>query len=201
MALVYFLRAGWLQAAALSKVVASSGFILTAVSAGALQSLFGRIVFSGLILSMVGDMALTGPTQTHFLAGLVAFFLAHVAYVTAFVHFGQARRWALVSAAPVVVVTVFVLLWLMPHAEAGLAMPVRLYTAVISLMVITAFGARGAGASSLIVAGAVMFFLSDLSVASLRIAGTDFPTYLWGLPLYYAGQVCIALGASKSSSQ
>ena len=71
-------------------------------------------------------------------------------------------------------------------------MPVRLYTAVISLMVITAFGARGAGAPRMIVVGALMFFLSDLSVAMQRIVESDFPTYIWGLPLYYAAQLLIA---------
>lgn len=201
MALVYFQRVGWLQAAAIAKVLASSGFLLTAISAGALGSLFGRIVFTGLVLSMVGDMALIGPSRTHFLIGLVAFLFAHVAYITAFVSYGQERRWALSSAVPVVIGAVLVLVWLMPHAEEALQLPVRIYTAVISLMVITAFGARGAGASSLIVTGAILFFISDLSVASLRIVGTDFPTYLWGQPLYYAGQLCIGLGASHSSSQ
>jgi uncharacterized membrane protein YhhN len=201
MALVYFQRAGWLQFAAFAKVFASSGFLLTAISAGALSGLAGRIVFTGLVLSMVGDMALIGSSRGHFLVGLSAFLLAHVAYITAFVSYGQDRRWALSSAVPVVISAVAVLLWLMPFAGNGLEMPVRIYTAVISLMVITAFGARGAGASSLIVAGAVMFFVSDLSVASLRVIETDFPTYIWGLPLYYAGQVCIALGASQSSSQ
>ncbi len=199
--LVYFQRVGWLQAAAVAKVFASAGFLLAAVTAGALASLVGRIVLAGLILSMVGDMALIGPSRTHFLTGLVAFLLAHLAYITAFVSYGQERRWALSSAVPVVIGAVVVLLWLMPYADSGLEMPVRMYVAIISLMVITAFGARGAGASSLIVVGAVMFFLSDLSVASLRVVGTDFPTYIWGQPLYYAGQICIGLGASQSSSQ
>ena len=63
-------------------------------------------------------------------------------------------------------------------------------------MVITAVGARGAGASRLIVAGALMFFVSDLSVAMQRIVETDFPTIIWGLPLYYAGQICLALGTA-----
>jgi uncharacterized membrane protein YhhN len=201
MALVYFQRTGWLQSAAIAKVFASSGFLLTAISAGALSSLIGRVVFTGLVLSMVGDMALIGPSRSHFLVGLIAFLLAHIAYITAFVSYGQERRWALSSAVPVVIAAVAVLLWLMPFAENGLEMPVRIYTAVISLMVITAFGARGAGASSLIVAGALLFFVSDLSVASLRVVGTDFPTYIWGQPLYYAGQLCIGLGASQSSSQ
>ena len=76
----------------------------------------------------------------------------------------------------------------------------QMYTIVISVMVVTAFGTRGKGASVLILAGALMFFLSDLSVAALRLIQTDFPTYVWGLPLYYAGQLCLALSAAQSRS-
>ena len=65
----------------------------------------------------------------------------------------------------------------------------------------TAFGARGAGAPRLIVIGAMLFFVSDLAVAMQRIVAPGFPAYLWGLPLYYSGQLCLALGTSHSSSQ
>ena len=77
----------------------------------------------------------------------------------------------------------------------------RLYlyaVAFISLMVITAFGARGRGASLLIVIGAVSFFLSDLSVAALRLVQTDIPTYIVGLPLYYFAQISFALSISHN---
>lgn len=200
-ALVYFLRMGWLPAAASAKFLASSGFLATAVSVGALRHGFGRIIFAGLLLSMSGDMFLIGQTQRHFLFGLASFLLAHIAYVTAFILFGQNRKWTFSAAAPVIAISVLVLIWLNPHVPAELAMPVRLYTAVISLMVITAIGARGAGASRLIVAGALMFFVSDLSVAMQRIIVTDFPTIIWGLPLYYAAQLCFAVGSSHSRSQ
>jgi len=200
-ALVWFLRMEWAQPAAAAKFLASCGFLATAVSVGALRHGFGRIIFAGLLLSMSGDMFLVGQTQRHFLFGLVSFLLAHIAYITAFVLFGQQRKWTLLAAAPVVLAAVLVLAWLNPHVPAELGMPVRLYTAVISLMVITAIGARGAGASRLIVAGALMFFVSDLSVAMMRIVQTDLPTFILGLPLYYAGQLCFALGASQSLSQ
>jgi uncharacterized membrane protein YhhN len=77
---------------------------------------------------------------------------------------------------------------------------VRLYTIVISSMVIAAIGTRGKGGPVLILVGALLFFLSDLSVAALRLVQTDFPTYVWGLPLYYAGQLCLALSVSQSRS-
>ena len=94
-----------------------------------------------------------------------------------------------------------VLAWLQPHVPPEMIWPVRIYTAVISLMVITAFGTRGAGATPLIVAGACMFFLSDLSVAALRFTEPSFPTYVLGLPLYYAAQICLALSVAASSSR
>ena len=199
--LVWCLRMGWTEAAAAAKFVASSGFLATALSAGALQHGFGRIIFAGLLLSMAGDMLLVGQGQRYFLLGLASFLLAHIAYTTAFILHGQHRRHALLAAFPIVVVAVAVLAWLQPHLESPLELPVQVYVAAISLMVITAFGARGAGAPRLVVIGALLFFVSDLAVAMHRIVAPDFPAYLWGLPLYYSGQLCLALGASHSSSQ
>jgi len=200
-ALVYFLRVGWLQAAASAKFLASCGFLATAISVGALRHGFGRIIFAGLVLSMSGDMFMIGQTQRHFLFGLTSFLLAHIAYITAFFVHGIKGKWAAVAAIPVLFVTYFVMLWLEPHLSDQLTMPVHAYIGVICIMVIMAFGSRGAGASSLVVVGAVLFFVSDLSVAAQRIVAVDFPTIIWGLPLYYAGQLCLAIGASHSSSR
>ncbi len=199
--LVYCQRMGWMEAAATAKFIASTGFLATAVSAGALRHGFGRIIFAGLLLSMAGDMFLVGQSQRHFLLGLASFLLAHIAYTTAFIQHGQDRRYALLSAVPIVVAAVLVLAWLEPHLEAPVELPVQVYVAAISLMVVTAFGARGAGASRLLVLGALLFFVSDLAVAMQRIVAPGFPAYLWGLPLYYSGQLCLALGTSHSSSQ
>jgi len=197
-ALVYFLRMGWLEMAAAAKLSASIGYLATAITAGCLRRRVGQIVFAGLVLAFFGDMFLIGQSQRSFLLGLTSFLLAHVAYITAFITAGLNRRWALCTAVPVIAVAAMVLFWMSPHVAPYLATPVYIYTAVISLMVIAAFGARGAGASKLIVAGALMFFVSDLSVAAQRILEIDFPTYIWGLPLYYAGQIAIALGAARS---
>ncbi len=197
MALVYFQRMEWMLLASAAKLVASGGYLAVAGSAGALQSRFGQVVFAGLALSFLGDLSLIGMTETHFLFGLGAFLLAHVAYITGFIINGQDRRWSLLTALAVVPVSIVVLSWLMPHVSPALVAPVYAYVAVIGLMVIAAFGARGAGASTLLAAGAVMFFVSDLSVAMQRIVETDFPTYVWGLPLYYAAQLCLGVGAAR----
>jgi uncharacterized membrane protein YhhN len=186
--------------AAVAKLVASTAFITVAVIAGALDSRYGRIVLTGLVLSWFGDAFLIGTTQRWFLFGLISFLCAHVAYVTAFITLGVQRRWTLSSAVAIVLIAALVLTWLAPYLPIGVVWPVRIYTAVISLMVITAFGTLGAGASPLIVSGAVLFFVSDLSVAAMRFTDPLFATYVFGLPLYYAGQLCLALSVSTVRS-
>jgi uncharacterized membrane protein YhhN len=192
--------AGQVAPAAVATFIASSAFVALALRRGALASLYGRLVLAGLALSWCGDLFLVGRTEAFFLAGLTAFLLAHVAYSAAFVGHGLGRVALAATAVPIAVVAFFVWTWLEPQTPAGLSLPVRAYIAVISLMVIFAFGTRGAGGSWLIPAGASLFFLSDLSVAALRLAGADYPTYVLGLPAYYAAQVCFALSVSQSRS-
>jgi uncharacterized membrane protein YhhN len=186
--------------AAGAKLIASSAFVGVAIVSGAWQSLFGRLLLAGLVLSWFGDMFLVGSTETLFLLGLGAFLLAHVAYIVAFAVHGVDHRWLLLAALPVTGIAIAATLWLNPYVAPYLAIPVRAYTVVISVMVIMAFGSRGAGGSLFIFGGALLFFFSDLSVAALRLVQTDFPTYVWGLPFYYGGQLCLALSISQSRS-
>lgn len=198
--LVVLLYLGHTIPAALAKLIASTAFVTLAWCGGALDSVFGRLILAGLVFSWCGDMALVGASEAHFLGGLVAFLLAHVAYVSAFVAHGYQRSWVVATAIPITVIAIAVWAWLEPYTAANLSIPVRAYIAVISLMVIFAVGTRGVSGSWLIVTGATLFFLSDLSVAALRIVQTDVATYVIGLPFYYAGQVCLALSVSQSRS-
>ena len=186
--------------AAVAKLIASTAFVLLAVACGARASRYGILILSGLALSWFGDAFLIGTSQRWFLLGLASFLAAHVAYVAAFVTAGIERRWLLAASVPVAAIGAGVLLWLEPNLPPELAWPVRAYTAVISLMVVAAFGTLGAGATPLIAVGACLFFLSDLSVAALRLTEAAFPTYVVGLPLYYAAQICLALSSSRDPS-
>lgn len=199
-ALVALLFFGHPAAAAAMKFIASSAFIALAIRVGAMASVYGRLILTGLALSWFGDMFLVGTSQLAFLCGLSAFLLAHIAYVSAFIAHGYDRRWVWFAVVPVTAIAIGVFTWLEPHTPVNLAIPVRAYIVVISMMVIFAIGTRGRGGSVLIFSGAILFFLSDLSVATLRLVQTDYPTYVLGLPLYYAGQVCLALSSSQSRS-
>jgi uncharacterized membrane protein YhhN len=200
-ALVYFLRVGWPWLAVSAKVIASAGYVATAMSVGALRHPFGRALIGGLLLSYLGDLFLIDASQRALLFGLSSFLLAHLAYIAAFTIYGLNRKWALIAGLPVLVTAALVAMWLSPGLPTELALPVYACIAVISLMVIAAFGSKGAGASTLVVVGAIMFFVSDLSVAAQRILHSAFPTIIWGLPLYYAGQLCLALSASRPPRQ
>ncbi len=72
--------------------------------------------------------------------------------------------------------------------------PVDVYIVVITLMVATAFAASRVGAPTTVLAGAIAFYLSDLSVARDRFVCSTFTNRLWGLPLYYVAQ--LLLGSS-----
>jgi len=199
-ALVGLLHSGLQFPALIAKFIASSAFIAIAIRSGALASMYGKLILLGLVFSWFGDMFLTGQSKVAFLAGLSAFLLGHVAYISAFVRHGYHQRWVIVAAFPITASAIAVFAWLAPHTPPDLIFPVRAYIAVIAIMVIFAYGTRGRGGSFLIVVGATLFFLSDLSVAALRLVQIGYPTYVLGLPLYYAGQVCLALSVSHSRS-
>lgn len=192
-ALVALLLRDHAGAAAAAKLTASTAFVALALQRGALAARYGRFILAGLVFSWFGDMFLLGASQPIFLAGLSAFLLGHLAYASAFVVHGFQRAWLLTAAVPLTVIAIAVWAWLEPHTPAALSIPVRAYVAVITIMVILAYGTRGRGGSWLIVVGATLFFLSDLSVAALRLLETPLPTYVLGLPAYYAAQVCFAL--------
>jgi uncharacterized membrane protein YhhN len=113
--------------------------------------------------------------------------------MVAFSVHGIGTRGSLLTLVPVAAMSVLVSFWLTPHVPPNLLMPVRAYTLVISLMLVAAVGTRGRGGPVLIPVGATLFYLSDLSVAAMRFAEPVFPTYIWGLPFYYTGQVMLAL--------
>jgi uncharacterized membrane protein YhhN len=183
----------WPIAIALTKLAASTGFLLVAVSAGALELEWGRWLFAGLALSFIGDACLLGHNKPSFLAGLVAFLLGHVSYCVAFIVHGYAHT-SVLALAPVLLLAAWLVdRWLRDRVEAGMRLPVRAYIVVISIMLCLAFGAWRAGASPLLLLGALSFYLSDLSVARDRFVQQDFFNRLWGLPAYYLGQLCLAM--------
>jgi uncharacterized membrane protein YhhN len=156
-----------------------------------------RFVLAGLVLSLVGDIALMWPAQG-FLPGLVAFLLAHLCYIAAFtrgVRFA-ARPLALVFYA---VVAAAVLWQLWPHVSAGLRGPVLAYVVALAAMASQAavvwLAARGSAEQArarVLALGGALFLCSDALLAINKFASPLPAASLWILATYWSAQWCIA---------
>lgn len=148
------------------------------------RRVYGGLIFSGLLLSLAGDAFLALPND-RFIPGLIAFLLAHLCYIAAFV--SQNRRVRLLRLLPYVVWVGGIYLFLFPKLGA-MAAPVGVYCLVIAVMMwrATEFGRPAA------VAGAILFGLSDTTLALMRFEG-DIPYGgVFLILAYWTGQWGIA---------
>jgi uncharacterized membrane protein YhhN len=116
------------------KPLATALVIAFAWQRGERDSLQRRAVLAGLMLSWLGDVALLWPQQG-FLPGLVAFLLAHLAYLLAFTQ--QARFgawWPAFAAYALVAGAILALLW--PGVPAPLRGPVLAYVVCLAAMAV-----------------------------------------------------------------
>jgi alkenylglycerophosphocholine hydrolase len=152
------------------------------------RRLYGRLVFAGLAFSLVGDFLLAVP-DGYFLAGLVAFLCAHLCYIAAFVgHDRRAQLWRL----PLFAAWVGGLyVWLFPNLGA-MAVPVGIYCLVITVMMWRASLLPAAAAI-----GAILFGLSDSTIAVMRFHGAVPFGGAFLILAYWAGQAGIACSARR----
>jgi uncharacterized membrane protein YhhN len=193
----------WRRVRVIAKTIASLAFVvlgaLTLVSCEPPVPLWGEYklyIVVGLVLGMVGDVALLGKSEGAFLVGLTAFLLGHVAYIVGFAHLAPPREWLdLRALIPLGAgATVLRLLW---PKLGSMRVPVIAYVIAIVTMVAAALAAaRVPGVPHdnrvLLLVGASLFFVSDLAVARDKFVGTSFANRAWGLPAYYAAQLLIA---------
>jgi uncharacterized membrane protein YhhN len=152
----------------------------------------------GLGLSLLGDVALMWPQQG-FLPGLVAFLLAHLAYIVAFT-----RGTRFIVAAPgafalyaLLAGGILAVLW--PSVPGELKLPVLAYVACLASMAAQA-AARwwthrheaGAPALRLAAIGGALFVGSDGLLATDRFHAPLPAASLWILATYWLAQWCIA---------
>ncbi|MGD8580050.1 MAG: lysoplasmalogenase [Lysobacterales bacterium] len=178
---------------ATGKLIAASAYIAAAWSAGAADTHYGQILLLGMAFCWMGDLFLV-PTRSRalFLLGLASFLLGHLAYIGAFAARGVSWPVALGSGLAMVVFAWSVLRWLRPHLDSRMRRPVWLYVAAISTMMAMAAGAGAIDGNWLIPLGALLFLLSDLSVARDRFIAPGFINRAWGLPMYFCGQIVLA---------
>jgi uncharacterized membrane protein YhhN len=168
-----------------------------ALTMGAADDQVGRLVLVALGFSLVGDAFLLGKATAAFFGGLVAFLLAHLAYVFAFLALGFQRWWALVGLLIVVSLALTSGRRIVRAAgrEGGvpLGAGVAAYLLVISAMVVTASGT----ARVLVLLGALAFLVSDTVLALDRFVGQRAHARMVVIVTYHLGQVMMVIGALR----
>ena len=139
-----------------------------------------------------------------FLAGLIAFLLAHVAYVIGFnTPFPALSTWGFILAFMIGISGVRVIRQIVAplHAkgQAGLRIPILLYALVISLMLLSAMlkltdTTWQAGAALLVALGAFLFYLSDIILAWIKFVAPIQNGRIYNILTYHLGQIALIAG-------
>lgn len=157
----------------------------------------------GILLSLTGDVLLLWIDR-FFLYGLVAFLLAHIAYLIGFNSpTSPVSLWGLLLAVIIGLggarVVRRILSAMLKNGQARMRVPVAVYSAVISLMLLSAMlkltdPAWDASASLLVALGAFLFFLSDIVLAWNKFVTPIQNGRMLNIGLYHLGQICLVVG-------
>jgi len=160
------------------------------------------LLLVALAFSLAGDAFLMFPG--FFIPGLVAFLLAHLAYIALFRQDAPwfASRRAL-AATLGIGVAMYAFLWQggLPGALRG---PVAAYVLVIALMAAQAMGratVQRNPAALAVAVGTGFFMLSDALLATNRFVSPLPMSQAWVLGTYYAAQVLIVMGVLRGHAQ
>ena len=176
------------------KPIAGLIFLYAALFYGAEGSVYGHLIFLGLMLSFVGDCALLKQgTGRMFALGVAAFAAAHMAYGFAFAHIaGLHWLWPLGLFALCLIGYAFPKRQ-SPDGPHKLDRLVTAYSAMIAVMTGLALYAAWSTGLWLIALAAILFVISDIFVGRNRF-GPSHPKQFWIItPFYFAAQILFAL--------
>lgn len=175
-----------------AKLAASTFFVSVAVALGAQKTTYGTCILGALVLGWLGDALLLSRAPKAFIGGLAAFLLSHVLFAAAFSSAALSAQAMAVAAVMAVAFGGAVLRWLLPNTPGDFKVPVIAYVVVILGMCVAAAGHAHASQRWAVLAGALLFAASDLSVARDRFVHEGFVNRLWGWPTYFVAQLVLA---------
>lgn len=165
--------------------------LLIAILGQTTLSFYKHMIIIGLIFSLAGDVLLMLPSD-RFMAGLVAFLIAHLLYIAAFVSGISALIWW--PLIPLIIYGIAIYTILAPSLG-KLKFPVLAYIVVILIMAWLAWerwDQTGQTKALLASVGAVLFVISDTILAINRFRGAFKPARALNLATYFAAQWLIA---------
>ncbi len=161
---------------------------------------YSMLILAGLVFSLGGDIALIfKDSGSFFKIGLVLFLIAHLLYTTAFISLGRMSWIDLPVGILLLAPAVGFYLLIQPNLG-SMKVPVIAYILIISLMVSRAFSSLSGKEIQtqhawLMISGAILFYISDLILASNRY-WRSWKFNRISLAFYYFGQYLLALAAS-----
>jgi len=183
-------------APAIAKMIASSLFVAYFYCFSPKLDLFGQSILLALVFSWLGDLLLIPKSKNqYFLLGIAAFALAHIAFSFAFLQLAISPLLLISSVMLSLIIGTFVYLWLKPHLHKQYKIMVPAYLLIIIVMLIIGISSGGSNQYYWIVAGSLLFAVSDLFVARNRFIQPAFINRLIGLPMYYLAQMMLGYGA------
>ena len=158
----------------------------------------------GLILSLAGDVLLMLSLDRFFLFGLVAFLLAHLAYVIGFnIPLPEFSVWSIVFAVMVSLGGARVIRRIVDalpsKGQARMRMPIIVYSTVISVMLLSAMMKLmdltwNANAALLVSGGAFLFYISDIILAWNKFVAPIQYGRIYNIAAYHLGQIMLIAG-------
>lgn len=158
----------------------------------------------GILLSLAGDIFLMLSLDRLFMAGLVAFLLAHLSYVIGFnIPLPEFSTWGLILAVMIGLggtrLINRILSSVIASGQSRLRIPIIIYSVVISLMLLSAMIKMtdltwGALSSLLVGVGALLFYLSDIILAWNKFVRPIQHGRIYNIGAYHLGQIAIVAG-------
>ena len=178
-----------------------AGWLLTATKRQNEYPFFRKAVLAALVFSTFGDVLLMFSGGIFFLLGLAAFLLAHLSYIGAFSSISSFKNgflrqnlgWVL----PFLAFPILLLNFLWNGIPDGMKLPVAVYAGIISVMALSVLNLKGKVTVSVfwtLLAGAMLFLISDSSLAVAKFGQPFDGARLTIMVTYIGGQYLLVRG-------
>jgi uncharacterized membrane protein YhhN len=158
----------------------------------------------GILFSLMGDVLLMISLDKMFLVGLIAFLLAHMAYIIGFnIPLPVFSGWGIVFAVMVGLggtrIIRRILDALAAKKQANMRTPIIAYSLIISLMLLSAMMKLSdmtwnPNAAALVSMGAFLFYISDIILAWHRFVAPIQNGRIYNIAAYHLGQISLIAG-------
>jgi uncharacterized membrane protein YhhN len=175
-------------------------WLFTTVGLGGASLWFGL----GIVLSLAGDVLLMISLDRFFTFGLVAFLLAHIAYIIGFnIPLPEFSLWGIVFAVMVSLggarIIRRILGAIAAKGQTRMRMPIIVYSTVISIMLLSAMIKLmdltwDANAALWVSGGAFIFYISDIILAWNKFVSPIQHGRIYNIAAYHLAQIMLIAG-------